>query len=186
MSVNYPRELGRAFADEEVARSYRHRQPYPAEVFTVLEGLLVEPRTILDAGCGPGALTIGLSRFAERSTPWTHPRRCSSKPPPGAVHIASASAGSRGERRTRRFSPLTASSPPAPASTGWTRTSSCLASAPYSRLAAASRSSTARACTQKANGAEFIAVIKKYSPLVDHAGFDDVVRGLAGHGALRA
>src|SRR3989442_380 len=66
MSVNYPRELGRAFADEEVARSYRHRQPYPAEVFTVLEGLLVEPRTILDAGCGPGALTIGLSRFAER------------------------------------------------------------------------------------------------------------------------
>jgi SAM-dependent methyltransferase len=61
-----PRELGRAFEDAEVARNYRYRQPYPSETFEILEGLLVEPRTVLDAGSGTGALTIGLARFAER------------------------------------------------------------------------------------------------------------------------
>jgi SAM-dependent methyltransferase len=62
----YPRELGRAFADEDVARNYRHRPPYPREVFEVLERLLVEPRAVLDAGCGTGSLTRGLARFATR------------------------------------------------------------------------------------------------------------------------
>lgn len=66
MSPAYPRELGRAFEDADVARNYRHRQPYPAEIFEILEGLLVQPRTVLDAGSGTGALTIGLARFAER------------------------------------------------------------------------------------------------------------------------
>jgi SAM-dependent methyltransferase len=66
MSPAYPRELGRAFEDEEVARNYRFRQPYPPEVFEILEGLLVDPRTVLDAGSGTGALTIGLARFAIR------------------------------------------------------------------------------------------------------------------------
>jgi len=61
-----PRALGRAFEDDEVARNYRHRQSYPPEIFTILERLLVEPRTVLDAGCGTGALTIGLARFAAR------------------------------------------------------------------------------------------------------------------------
>ena len=66
MSPAYPRELGRAFQDDEVARKYRFRQPYPREIFEILEGLLVEPRTVLDAGSGTGALTIGLARFAKR------------------------------------------------------------------------------------------------------------------------
>ena len=66
MSSAYPRELGRAFEDAEVARKYRHRQPYPAEIFEILQRLLVEPRTVLDAGCGTGALTIGLAEFAAR------------------------------------------------------------------------------------------------------------------------
>ncbi len=66
MSTAHPRELGRAFEDADVARNYRHRQPYPAEIFEILERLLVEPPTVLDAGCGTGALTIGLARFAER------------------------------------------------------------------------------------------------------------------------
>ncbi|HEY8787273.1 MAG TPA: class I SAM-dependent methyltransferase [Candidatus Limnocylindria bacterium] len=66
MSTAHPRELGRAFEDADVARNYRHRQPYPAEIFEILERLLVEPRTVLDAGCGTGALTIGLAKFAER------------------------------------------------------------------------------------------------------------------------
>lgn len=66
MSPAYPRELGRAFQDDEVARKYRFRQPYPREIFEILEGLLLEPRTVLDAGSGTGALTIGLARFAKR------------------------------------------------------------------------------------------------------------------------
>lgn len=66
MSPAYPRELSRAFLDAEVVRNYRYRRPYPSEIFEILEGLLVEPRTVLDAGSGTGALTIGLARFAER------------------------------------------------------------------------------------------------------------------------
>jgi SAM-dependent methyltransferase len=66
MTPAYPRELGRAFEDDGVARNYRYRQPYPPEVFEILQGLLVEPLTVLDAGSGTGALTIGLARFAKR------------------------------------------------------------------------------------------------------------------------
>jgi SAM-dependent methyltransferase len=64
--TSYPRDLGRAFEDADVARNYRHREPYPAEIFGILSRLLVEPRTVLDAGCGTGALTMGLAEFAER------------------------------------------------------------------------------------------------------------------------
>jgi len=66
VSPAYPRELGRAFEDDEVALKYRYRQPYPSEVFEILRGLLVEPGTVLDAGSGTGALTIGLAQFAKR------------------------------------------------------------------------------------------------------------------------
>src|SRR5439155_9412240 len=66
MSPSGARELGRAFLDAEVVRNYRFRQPYPPETFEILEGLLVEPRTVLDVGSGTGALTIGLARFAKR------------------------------------------------------------------------------------------------------------------------
>ena len=66
MSPAYPRALGRVFEDATVVRNYRYRQPYPREIFGILEGLLVEPRTILDAGSGTGALTIGMARFARR------------------------------------------------------------------------------------------------------------------------
>jgi SAM-dependent methyltransferase len=48
--------LGRVFADDEVATLYQYRAPYPRGVFTLLERLVVEPRVILDAGTGTGAL----------------------------------------------------------------------------------------------------------------------------------
>ena len=66
MSANYPRHLGAAFADAEVARSYRYRQPYPPETFDVLAELIVEPRVVLDVGSGTGALTGALVRMARR------------------------------------------------------------------------------------------------------------------------
>lgn len=49
-------ELGRIFADAEVASLYRYRAPYPLQVFAILEPLVVEPRIVLDAGTGTGAL----------------------------------------------------------------------------------------------------------------------------------
>ena len=66
MSPSHARELGRVFQDADVVRNYRYRQPYPPETFDILKGLLVEPRNVLDAGSGTGALTIGLARFATR------------------------------------------------------------------------------------------------------------------------
>ena len=58
--------LGSAFADREVAALYRHRPPYPRGIFAILARLLVEPRTILDAGAGTGALARELARVAAR------------------------------------------------------------------------------------------------------------------------
>ena len=49
-------ELGRVFADDEVAALYQYRAPYPPGVFAILERLLVDPRIVLDAGAGTGAL----------------------------------------------------------------------------------------------------------------------------------
>jgi SAM-dependent methyltransferase len=49
-------DLGRVFADDEVAALYQYRAPYPRGVFTLLERLIVGPRVILDAGTGTGAL----------------------------------------------------------------------------------------------------------------------------------
>jgi SAM-dependent methyltransferase len=58
--------LGEVFRDTEVARAYRQRAPYPDETFAILEELVVEPRTVLDAGTGTGALARGLLRCAKR------------------------------------------------------------------------------------------------------------------------
>jgi SAM-dependent methyltransferase len=49
-------ELGRVFADDEVAALYQYRPPYPRDVFAILERLVVDPRVVLDAGAGTGAL----------------------------------------------------------------------------------------------------------------------------------
>jgi SAM-dependent methyltransferase len=58
--------LGRVFADPDVVRSYRQRAPYPPETFTILERLLVEPQSVLDAGAGSGALARSMVAFARR------------------------------------------------------------------------------------------------------------------------
>src|SRR5207245_3484851 len=56
--------LGRVFADSEVAALYRHRPAYPPSVFDILARLVVEPRRVLDAGAGTGALARGMLDFA--------------------------------------------------------------------------------------------------------------------------
>jgi len=59
-------ELGRVFDDAEVAALYRYRPPYPQEVFTILERLIAEPRVVLDAGAGTGALARVLAPSVTR------------------------------------------------------------------------------------------------------------------------
>lgn len=59
-------ELGRVFADAEVAALYRYRAPYPREVFEILQGLVVGPRNVLDAGAGTGALARELAPLVAR------------------------------------------------------------------------------------------------------------------------
>jgi SAM-dependent methyltransferase len=58
--------LGEVFRDADVAHAYRQRAPYPEETFAILESLLVDPRTVLDAGAGTGALARPMLRFATR------------------------------------------------------------------------------------------------------------------------
>ncbi|MDP9281405.1 MAG: methyltransferase domain-containing protein [Chloroflexota bacterium] len=59
-------EHGRAFADEGVADLYRYRAPYPSRVFEILEHLVVDPRVVLDAGTGTGALARHFSPSIDR------------------------------------------------------------------------------------------------------------------------
>jgi SAM-dependent methyltransferase len=66
-----PKHLGLEYAsqfrDPRVVEAYRFRPPYPPETFPLLLGLLPEsPRTILDAGCGPGPLARFLTEGADR------------------------------------------------------------------------------------------------------------------------
>ena len=56
-----------AFQDPDVAAAYRHRIPYPDEVFSTLAGLLdTESDTMLDIGCGRGELARPMLAFAGR------------------------------------------------------------------------------------------------------------------------
>ena len=59
-------DLGQAFADTEVAALYRYRAPYPPRVLDILEGLIVEPRIVLDAGAGTGAIARAIAPTVER------------------------------------------------------------------------------------------------------------------------
>jgi len=55
-------EYAAQFGDEEVAAAYRHRPPYPPQVFAMLEPLLgPRPRCVLELGAGTGDFTIGLA-----------------------------------------------------------------------------------------------------------------------------
>lgn len=68
---NKPEHYGASYAEtfknSQVVDSYRHRPPYPAEVFTILAGLVTaEPRAVLDVGAGSGDLARRMVEFVER------------------------------------------------------------------------------------------------------------------------
>src|SRR6516162_8871686 len=48
------------FASRRVAENYLFRPSYSPEVINTLLSLAVDPRAVLDAGCGPGKLTLAL------------------------------------------------------------------------------------------------------------------------------
>jgi SAM-dependent methyltransferase len=60
-------ELAATFAHHGVAAAYRHRPPYPAEVFGILERLVTDrPRAVLDLGAGEGALARPLASLLDQ------------------------------------------------------------------------------------------------------------------------
>ena len=61
------KSYGAHFASPELAGNYRHRPAYASEVFELLAALLpAATRCVLDAGCGPGKLSLGLLAAATR------------------------------------------------------------------------------------------------------------------------
>src|SRR5438876_1056721 len=66
-----PRGLGREYAeqfcDASVAAAYRHRPPYPRELFNILVRLIPDedqPAIVLDVGCGRGEVARELAARA--------------------------------------------------------------------------------------------------------------------------
>ena len=58
---------GEQFKDLSIVDAYRHRPPYPAEVFAILTELINgEPRYVLDVGCGTGNIARHLVESVER------------------------------------------------------------------------------------------------------------------------
>jgi SAM-dependent methyltransferase len=57
------------FGDASVVQAYQYRPPYPLETFQILLSLLdadATPRTVLDAGCGPGVIARELVPAVDR------------------------------------------------------------------------------------------------------------------------
>jgi SAM-dependent methyltransferase len=161
-------ELGRVFADDEVASLYAYRAPYPPATFAILERLVVGPRAVLDAGAGTGAIARNLPRSIERIDAVD----------PSAAMIARGRALPNGDDPRIRWilgraedAPL---SPPyglitAGASLHWMRPEVVL---PRFRDALAPGAHLAILNTEKTDSgpwrAQLLEVIQRYSPVKDH------------------
>ena len=56
------------FDEPSAVDRYHLRPPYPAETFDLLASLVVGSlRVVLDAGCGPGDLALGLAPLVDRA-----------------------------------------------------------------------------------------------------------------------
>ena len=69
--IQKPKHLGvqyaKVFKDASVVEAYRHRPPYPAEIFEILNGLITgKPGHVLDVGCGTGFIARHLVNYVER------------------------------------------------------------------------------------------------------------------------
>lgn len=60
-------QFAASFEDASVAKAYRYRPAFPPQTFEILRPLIQdEPRRILDAGCGTGALARYLAHMVDR------------------------------------------------------------------------------------------------------------------------
>jgi SAM-dependent methyltransferase len=59
---------GEEFADPDVVSCYVHRPPYPQALYERLVSLAVGSGRLLDIGCGPGKLALGLAGSFQRVT----------------------------------------------------------------------------------------------------------------------
>lgn len=60
-------EYGAQFSDPSVVSAYRFRPPYPAEVYTILAGLIADaPLLVLELGCGLGEIARRLAAQTDR------------------------------------------------------------------------------------------------------------------------
>jgi SAM-dependent methyltransferase len=65
--VSRSRDLASSFSFAGVAEAYRYRPAYPAELFSILDGLIADrPRLVLDIGAGDGALARPLTELVDR------------------------------------------------------------------------------------------------------------------------
>jgi SAM-dependent methyltransferase len=63
----FPRTNGERFAARRMAENYQYRPPYSAELYDILLGLIRDrPRTVLDAGCGPGKISREIVHSVDR------------------------------------------------------------------------------------------------------------------------
>jgi SAM-dependent methyltransferase len=178
-------KLGESFADPEVAALYRHRPPYPRGIFAIIGRLLVEPRAILDAGAGTGALARELVRFAERVDAldpseamiaegrrlpygddprlrWIRGRAEDAHvdPPYGLITCGASLHWMDHDIVLRRFRGMLA---------------------PGARVAI---TDTENVHPSSAVREEVLAVIVRYSPLKDHVGTREMIDGLVGRGVF--
>lgn len=64
---DYRTYFAETFKDQRVVDAYRHRPPYPNEVFDILTNLITdEPHTVLDVGAGSGDIARQLVNFVDR------------------------------------------------------------------------------------------------------------------------
>jgi len=175
-------DLGRVFADAEVASLYRYRAPYPSEVFALLEGLVVEPRVVLDAGAGSGALARNFPRSITRIDALD----------PSPTMIAHGRALPGGDDPRIRWMLGTAEEAPLSSPYGLI---TCGASLHWMRpeivlprfgeaLAAGARVAVVDTQTTHAGAwrPDMLAIIRRYSPLEHHLETHEVVSGLAQRG----
>ena len=175
-------ELGRVFADAEVASLYEHRAPYPREVFAILERLVVDPRVVLDAGTGTGALA--------RHFPPSIARVDAVDPSPTMIARGRTLPGGKDARirwilGSAEDAPL--SSPygliTCGASLHWMQTEIVM---PRFRLALAPGARVAVVDTETSHSGdwrpEMLDIIRRYSPLEHHVETPEMVSGLVKQG----
>lgn len=178
-------DLGKAFSDQEVVDLYRHRPPYPRALFDLLSELIVEPRTVLDAGCGTGALARGLLASATQidAVDPSAAMLAAGRELPGGIDPRINWQQSRAEdAKLRGPYGLIACG----ASLHWMRRDVVL---PRFRDALAPRARLAIVDTELSRAddevrKEVLTIIRRYSPTHDHVETSDVVSGLVADGRL--